>query len=297
MRLLIALCALALAFLGPGASIVAAAKTDGYLLRDTTSLPPPAAGMARLVVARDMRILEVWDNEYVFVDHAPIGILAQRTAIATEVAPGWHRVWLGRSRKVGVWMEFVADGRYLLRLREIMNAGAWHGDLVRESGEGYAAFALNKNMKLAIMDERGRDKLQRDLGPPSAEADQRDSTAREHARAQAALPIVIPEAWYLPYPSDAGANEWQSHGGTLTLDEKSLRYVRADTLVLEIPRQAITDVYFGSQKGGTENPWIKVGYQEAGADKGATFADAKVSTATENYNRLFAELVRGKPGH
>lgn len=297
MRLLTALCALAFVTLRSSAPAFAGPQKDGYMLRDTTSLPPPATGMARLVVARDMRILDTWDPEYVFVDRTPIGVLAQRTAIATEVAPGWHRVWLGRGRKVGVWMEFVPDGRYLLRLREIMNANAWQGDLVRESGEGYAAFALNKNMKLAVMDERGRNALMRDLGRLPADADQRDSTARENAKARAALPIVIKEAWYLPYPSNAGANVWQSHTGTLTLDEQSLRYVRAETLVVEIPRRAITDVYFGSQKGATENPWIKIGYQEGGLDKGVTFADAEVSTATENYNRLFAELARGTPGH
>jgi len=109
----------------------------------------------------------------------------------------------------------------------------------------------------------------------------------------AALPIVIPEAWYLPIPSDAGANVWHSHTGTLTLDEKSLRYVRADTLVVEIPRATMTDVYFGSQKGGYENPWIKVGYREGALDKGATFADAQILTASESYNRLFAELAKG----
>lgn len=294
MRLATALCVFVM--LALSASSFAASQKDGYMLRDTTSLPPPAEGLARLVVARDMRVLEVWDDEYVYLDRTPLGILPQRSALAAEVPAGWHRVWLGRGRTSEVWMEFVPGDRYLLRLRETMNAGAWRGDLVRETADGYAQFALNRNMKLAVMDARGRDVLTRDLGRPSDKTAKQDSTARERAIARAALPIVIPEVWYLPLPSDAPAVTWQSHPGTLTLDASTLRYTRADTLVLEIPRASISDVLFGAQKGGLENPWIKIGYREGEVEKGATFSDSKISTATENYNRLFAELTRAKPG-
>jgi len=298
MRLLAALCLLAI--LASGASTVTRAageQEDGYMLRDTTGLPPPAPGMARLVVARDMRVLEVLREEYVFVDRTPVGLLAQKTAIATEIPAGWHRVWLGRGRAASVWMEFVPDGRYLLRLREQMIAGAWRGDLVREAATGYAEFALGRGMRLSVMDARGRQKLLKDLGRPPADSARKDSSAVAQARARAALPMVIKEAWYLPVPSEAAANVWQSHTGTLTLDEKSLRFVRADTLVIEIPRTSVTDVYFGAQKGNTENPWIKVSYKQNGNELGATFADAATFSSTDNYNRLFAELVKGLPGH
>jgi hypothetical protein len=298
MRIRTGLCLCAIAALGiTGTAVAAPVQKDGYLLRDTTSLPPPAAGMARLVIARDMRVLEVLREEYVFCDRTPLGLLAQRSAIAVEVPPGWHRVWLGRGRSAAVWMEFVADGRYLLRLREQMVAGAWRGDLVREAAAGYAEFALGRGMQLSVMDARGTEKLQKDLGRPPANAAQKDSTARAEATAKAALPIVIKEAWYLPIPSDAPASSWQSHTGTITLDDKSLRFVRADTLVIEIPRASVTDVNFGAQKGGAENPWIKVTYRENGEERGATFADAVTFASTETYNRLFAELARGLPGH
>ena len=298
MRIRTALCVCAIAALGfTGTAVTAPEQKDGYQLRDTTGLPPPAPGMARLVIARDMRVLEVLREEYVFCDRTPLGLLAQRTAIAVEVPPGWHRVWLGRGRSGSVWMEFVPDGRYLLRLREEMVAGAWRGDLVRESAAGYAEFALGRGMQLSVMDARGAEKLRKDLGRPPANAAQKDSTARAQAMARAALPIVIREAWYLPIPSDAPANQWQTHTGTITLDDKSLRFVRADTLVVEIPRASVTDINFGAQKGGTENPWIKVSYRENGEERGAAFADAATFTSTDNYNRLFAELARGLPGH
>jgi hypothetical protein len=295
MRRLIALCATACLLPVLTTSAPAAwQQKDGYTLRDTTSLPPPAAGMARLVVARDMRILDVADEEFVFLDRTPLGKLPQRTALATEVTPGWHRVWLGRGRSSQVWMEFAPGARYLLRLRERVTDNVWRGDLVRESGEGYAEFALGRGMKLAVLDKRGEQELLKDLGRRTPTA-REDSTALAKARAGAALPIVIREAWYLPLPSDESSHLWMNSAGTLTLDATSLRYTRGDSLVLEIPRTSVTDVYFGAQKGNVENPWIKVGYRLGETPRSAGFADASLPTATENYNRLFAELARTLP--
>jgi hypothetical protein len=293
MKLLIALCAFAWICLGSAAPSLAAPKPQrGYMLRDTTSLPPPAPGMARLVVSRDMRIHSELKPEFLYVDRTPVGFLAQLTAVTTEVSPGWHHVWFGRGSPAEVWMEFVPDARYLLRLREIQSGnGTWRADLVREGADGYAQFALGRGMQLSVMDERGRGALERNLGHPS-NAEKADSTAREKARADGALPIVIHEVWGLPIPSDAPATVWQNHSGTLTVDDQSLRLMRADTLVVAIPRDSVTSVYFGSQKGGQENPWIKVGYRENGVEKGVALADANRSTATWNYNRLFAELVK-----
>jgi hypothetical protein len=287
MRFVTALCAFACLILSSSAF-----AQKGFVLRDTTALPPPAAGMARLVVARDMAPTEYLKPEFVFVDSTPVGVMPQRTAVTTEVPAGWHRVWLGRGSKAEVWMEFVPDGRYLLRLREIFSGGTWRGDLVRESGEGYAEFALNREMKLAVMDARGKQDLEKDLKKVVRKW---DPQAREKATASAALPIVIQEAWFLPIPSDADPGTWQNHTGVLTLDGKSLRFVRADTLVVEIPRESMTNVRFGNMKGGLPNPWIKVGFREDMLDKGATFADATsiAPTATQSYNRLFAEIEKG----
>jgi hypothetical protein len=75
-------------------------------------------------------------------------------------------------------MEFVPDGRYLLRLRESIEGGTWRGDLVRENGEAYISFAKSRDMQLAIMDKKGRGALQRNIDklPPDVWAE--DSTAR-----------------------------------------------------------------------------------------------------------------------
>jgi hypothetical protein len=255
--------------------------------------------MARLVVARDMsNISASLKPEFVYVDRVPVGMLPQKTAVTAEVTPGWHRVWLGRGSSAGVWMEFTPDGRYLLRLRETIRNGSWRGDLIREHTEGYGQFAVSRKMKLAVMDQAGHDALVRHLGHPSNATRSQDSTARQHAIASARLPIVIKEAWYQPIPDDdAHPGDWQNNPGVLTLDESSLRFARGDSVVLEIPRGSITDVFFGSQKGGVENPWVKIGFKQNDADKGATFADASLSSSTENYNRLFAELAKSAGPH
>jgi hypothetical protein len=296
MRLLTALFAIACISLAVTPSAEAQKKGSGYELRDTTSLPPPAPGKAQLVVARDMRIMKDLKPEFVFVDRTPAGILPQLTAINTEVSPGWRRVRLGRGSQTEVWMEFVPDGRYLMRLRETKSGDTWRSDLVLENSDGYAQFALGRSMKLAVMNEAGKKALERNLGKPTRTTAKDDSIAGAKAKARAALPLVIKEAWYLPIPSDAAPTVWQNNPGTLTVDATSLRFARGDSVVVEIPRANITDVYFGSEKGGLENPWIKIGYTENTVDKGVTFADASAMNATDSYNRLFAELLRKIPG-
>lgn len=293
MKLLITLCALTWFVAVPTGAHAATKQGRGYVLVDTTSLPLPAAGKARLVVSRDMRIMQDLKPEFVFVDRTPIGILPQLSAVHTEVDPGWHRVWLGRGSDIEVWMEFTAGQGYLLRLRETMGAVGWQGDLVRESGAGYKEFALGKEMKLSVMDDRGRGALERDLGKPKKSDAKKDSIARQNAIAQATLPILIPEAWYVPLPSDLPASEYENDPGQLAIDDRSLRFTRGDSTVLEIPRADITEVYFGSQKAGRVNPWIKVGYRQNGEPREAGFCDAVLRTSTANYNRLFAEIAKG----
>lgn len=291
MRLLTGLCVLACVATLSGTALAGAQKR-GYMLRDTTSLPPPAAGKARLLVARDMTVTQEFKPEMVFADHAPVGLLPQKAAVTAEIDPGWHRVWLGRGGNAEVWMNFEAGQGYLLRLREIGSEGYWAGDLVRESSEGYSGFAVGRGMKLAVMDERGRGALERNLGKPSNKDALKDSTARARAIELSKLPIEVKEAWYLPFPSEVAPSDYQNKPGRLTLDEKSLRFTRGDSTVIEIPRADITSIRFGSQRGGGSQPWIKLGYKFQGNEIGAIFADTKVDTATETYNRLFAELAK-----
>lgn len=276
---------------------IAGQQKRGYMLRDTTSLPPPAAGKSRLLVARDMTVTQDLKPEMVYVDRLPLGILPQKAAVTGEIEPGWHRVWLGRGGNAEVWINFESGGRHLLRLREIGGQGYWDADLVQESVEGYAGFAVGRGMKLAVMDSRGRGALERDLGKPSNAQALKDSTARAHALDMARLPIVIKDAWYLPFPSNTAPSDYQNKPGRLTLDVVSLHFTRGDSTVIEIPRADITSIRFGSSRGGGSQPWIKIGYKFQGNEIGAIFTDTHVSTATDSYNRLFRELAKGPAPH
>jgi hypothetical protein len=67
-----------LACMTAAAATAQAAAPPPYVLRDTTSFPPPAPGTARLVVARERLLDQGLKPEFVFVDRTPIGHLPRR---------------------------------------------------------------------------------------------------------------------------------------------------------------------------------------------------------------------------
>jgi hypothetical protein len=289
---------LAIALCGTGLGIVdaALAQESPYVLRDTTSFPPPGAGMARVLVARERFMEQGLKPEFVYVDRTPIGLLPQKSAVTAEVPAGWHRVWLGRGAGAEVWIEMEAGGRYLVRLRENLNEGTWRADLVRDAGDGYADFAKEKGLKLAITSESGMGALTRNLEKKKPDANA-DSLARASAIAGAALPIRLAEAWYQDLLAPARVPmEYELHPGRLELDATTLRFVRGDTTAVEIPRESIEAVRYGGHRDNGPNPWIKIGYRIGGEEKAARFADTHRETATSSYNRLFAELQKSLSG-
>jgi hypothetical protein len=226
----------------------AQAQEAPYVLRDTTSLPPPSAGHARLLLSRERMLEQGLKPEYVFVDRTPFGQLPPRSASTGEITPGWHRIWLGRGATTEMWFEAVAGERYLVRLREALLDNNWRADLVRDSREGYRDFALGKGMKLAVTTTSGFGALRRNLEKlaPTAKA---DSLARGKAQSRAHLPIVIAEAWYRDLQGKTGPpSMYAQNPAKLTLDARSLTFKRADT-TLTIPRNSITTLRYGGMLG------------------------------------------------
>jgi hypothetical protein len=267
------------------------AQEAPYVLRDTTSLPPPAAGHARLLLSRERMLEQGLKPEFVFVDRAPFGMLPAKSASTGEITPGWHRIWLGRGSTGEMWFEAVAGERYLVRLREGLIDGSWHADLVRDSREGYADFALGKGMQLAVTTVSGVGALQRNLAKlvPTVKA---DSVARSKAQSRAHLPIAIVEAWYRDLQGKTGpSSSYDQKPGKLTLDATSLTFTRADTTI-SIPRSSITTLRYGGMKGDKYNPWLNVVFTMDGKERGAAFCDPGRGKGTESYNRLFAELEK-----
>ena len=83
----------------------------------------------------------------------------------------------------------------------------------------------------------------------------------------------------------------------MTLDATSLRYTRADTLVLEIPRSAVTVLHYGGIHRQQVNPWLDVHYDVGNGRRGASFVDSSPLRfeGTATYNRLFDELEKTNP--
>ena len=292
----ILLVSIALCATGLGAALTAEAQNAPYVLRDTTSLPPPAPGMARILVARERFLEQGLKPEFVYLDRTPLGMLPQKAAVTAEVPPGWHRVWLGRGARVELWMELEAGRGYLIRLRENLNEGTWRADLVRDASAGYGEFAKEKGLKLAITGESGFGALKRDLEKRKTDP-KADSLARERAKTGGALPIRFAEAWYQDLLAPARVPmEYEHHPGRLELDATTLRFVRGDTTAVEIPRASIEMIRYGGHRDNRPNPWIKIGYRVNGEERAAMFAELRPETATASYNRLFAELEKSPSG-
>jgi hypothetical protein len=267
------------------------AQEPPYVLRDTTSLPPTSAGHARLLISREGVLGQGMKPEFVFIDRKPFGMLPPKSALTAEITPGWHRIWFGRGATADTWLEVAAGGRYLLRLREDLIEDNWRSDLVLDSPEGYKDFAIGKGMKLALTTKSGYGALQRNLAKLAQPA-HADSTALATAKSRAQVPIMIAEAWYRDLQGKYGPPEYEQNPGKLTLDAEALRYTRADTTVIAIPRAAITMLRYGGMKGDRYSPWLNVVFMVEGKERGAAFCDPARGKSTESYNRLFAELEK-----
>ena len=271
----------------------ASAQPD-VVLRDTTGFPAPGPGMARLVIVRERQLRQDPKPEFVYVDRTPVGMILPKTGVTAIVAAGMHKVWLGRGLNVATWVDAAPDGRYLLRMREVIVNGTWHADFIMDSAEGYADFATANGFKLAVSGPGSMGSLERNLqkmkNDPKA-----DSLARERAIARATPPIQVAQAWYQDLDAPKEALEYERHPGKLVLDASALRFTLRDSVAVEIPRTAITTVRYGGTKNDLPNAWIKIGYTANGAERAAAFACTTQDSATVHYNRLFTELT--KLGH
>jgi hypothetical protein len=289
-----ALIALVLLVSSIGIVTPARAQPD-VVLRDTTGFPAPGPGMARLVIVRERQLRQDPKPEFVYVDRTPVGVILPKTGVTVIVPAGMHKVWLGRGLKVATWVNAAADGRYLLRMREVIANGTWYADFVMDSAEGYAEFAQANGFKLALSGPGSMGSLERNLekvkNDPKA-----DSLAVQRAIDRATPPIQVAEAWYrdLDAPPTAPM-DYEHHPGRLVLDDSALRFSAADTVALEIPRAAITSVRYGGSKDDRPNAWIKIGYTANGAERAAAFTSTRQDSATVHYNRLFQELTKQHP--
>jgi len=268
----------------------ASAQPD-VVLRDTTGFSAPGPGMARLVIVRERQLRQDPKPEFVYVDRTPVGVIQPKTGVTAIVPAGMHKVWLGRGLNVATWVDAAPDGRYLLRMREVIVNGTWYADFIMDSAEGYADFATANGFKLAVSGPGSMGSLERNLqkvkNDPKA-----DSLARERAIARATPPIQVAQAWYQDLDGPKESIEYERHAGKLVLDASALRFTLGDSVAVEIPRTAMTTVRYGGTKNDRPNAWIKIGYTVSGAERAAAFACTTQDSATVHYNRLFTELTK-----
>ena len=274
------------------ACVAPAAAQPDVVLRDTTGFPAPGPGMARLVIVRERHLRQDPKPEFVYVDRTPVGVILPKTGVTAIVPAGMHKVWLGRGLNVSTWVNAAPDGRYLLRMREVIVNGTWYADFVMDSPEGYADFAAANGFKLALSGPGSMGSLERNLekvkNDPKA-----DSLARMRAIARATPPIQVKDAWYQDLDNPPKQSmEYEHNSGKLVLDAAALRFTRGDTVAVEIPRNAITSVRYGGTKNDLPNAWIKIGYTANGAERAAAFTCTTNDSATVHYNRLFQELTK-----
>jgi len=285
------LAALVLLMSSIGVVSPASAQPD-VVLRDTAGFPAPGPGMARLVIVRERQLRQDPKPEFVYVDRTPVGVILPKTGVTAIVPAGMHKVWLGRGLKVATWVDAAPDGRYLLRMREVIVNGTWYADFIMDSPEGYADFATANGFKLAMSGPGSMGSLERNLEKVKDDP-KADSLARLRATARATPPIQVAEAWYQDLDAPKESLEYERHTGTLLLDGSALRFSLGDSVAVEIPRTAITTVRYGGTKNDRPNAWIKIGYTANGAERAAAFTCTRQDSATVHYNRLFAELAKG----
>jgi len=277
------------------AHITPAGAQPDVVLRDTTGFPAPGPGMARLVIVRERQLRQDPKPEFVYVDRTPVGVILPKTGVTVLVPAGMHKVWLGRGLKVATWVDAAAEGRYLLRMREVIVNGTWYAGFILDSPEGYAEFATANGFKLAVSGPGSMGSLERNLqkvkNDPKA-----DSLAKQRAIARATPPIQVAEVWYQDLDAPPREPmEYEHHSGRLVLDDAALRFTRGDSVAVEIPRGSITSARYGGTKDDRPNAWIKIGYTANGAERAAAFTCTTNDSATVHYNRLFTELSKQKP--
>jgi hypothetical protein len=204
------------------ACVAPAVAQPDVVQRDTTGFPAPGPGMARLVIVRERQLRQDPKPEFVFVDRTPVGVILPKTGVTAIVPAGMHKVWLGRGLNVATWVNAAADGRYLLRMREVIANGTWYADFVMDSPEGYAEFATANGFKLAVSGPGSMGSLERNLEKVKNDT-KADSLARLRAIARATTPIQIRDAWYRDLDSPpTDPMEYEHHSGKLVLDDTAL---------------------------------------------------------------------------
>lgn len=249
----------------------------------------PEPGRARLLLVREQIVRKnPMPPERLYLDQRPLGFLPQRSVVAADVDPGFHRLEgvLGCPPLV---IECRAGARVLLRLREVID----EHDAVRARwllDDPDLASDLIAQMELRHATATGRG---------LAELEQRRRTVSRGLAADSILApapgaeLVVDEVWF-EHPLDPLnlRRDFTTSTGTLVLGADAVDYVmdrRNRGVRVSIPYRDIVGLRFGGTRSATFQPWIDLFYRSEDRTLQASFADSGLDSEA-GYNRMFGAI-------
>lgn len=283
------------AVLGCGALMILAstlapapASSDSrYSLVSSPVLPAPRPGRAVVVLVREQFVrAKPMPQKNLFLDSAPLGLLAQKSLLIFDVAPGIHAVEAS-SDCAPLAFEVDAGETRMFRLRESINdldqnETSW----LEDDPTSFDALVQKKDVKESRLLPKGRHFLEERLDKldkaPTAEQEWLDDALASNA-------VVFHDILFdRPFRKDDVSRSFTEKAGTLTLTASGLEWDREGERFV-LPWNRVQSVRFAGSRFDDENPWVGfLHVAQDGSTMMAAFTDQREPYMARTYARIFA---------
>lgn len=272
-------------------STLAPAPASGdsrYTLVSRPALKAPTPGRATIALVREQFArAKPMDAKKLYLDGAPLGLLAQKSVLIFEVAPGMHAVEAS-SDCVPLPFETVHDETRVFRLREVINEQdivetSW----IEDDPLSFDALVSKQELKEIRLTNKGRETLEERLGKldaaPTAELEWLE-------RAVAADSVVFHDILFdRTFRKDDVSRSFTEKAGTLTLTRTGLEWHRTGGERFVLPWSRVTRIRFAGSRFYEENPWIGfLHVARDGSTMNAAFTDQREPAMARTYARIYA---------
>lgn len=287
------------AVLGCGALMIAVsslapAPVSGdsrYALVANPQLPPSDPGLATIVLVREQFArAKPMREKNLFLDGAPLGLLAQKSVIVFTTTAGTHAVEAS-SDCVPLAFEAEAGETRMFRLREVINPQdivetSW----IEDDPTSFGALVDKKDVKESRLLNEGRAFLEERLDKldkaPTAELEWLEG-------AVSAGTVEFREVLFdRRFRKDDVSRSFMQEPGTLRLTRTGLEWgYKGERFA--VPWSRVERIRFAGSRFYEENPWV--GFQHVGHDGSiitAAFTDSREASMARTYSRIFAVARR-----
>jgi hypothetical protein len=251
-------------------------------------LHSPSPGHATIALVREQFArAKPMDAKKLFLDGAPLGMLAQKSVLIFEVGPGTHAVEAS-SETVPLPFETVAGETRLFRLREVINERdivetSW----IEDDPLAFDALVSKHDLKEIRLTHQGREDLEDRLD----KLDQAPTVELEWLEdAVAAGRVVFTDILFdRTFRKDDVSRSFTEKAGTLTLTRTGLEWNREGGERFVLPWSRVSRIRFAGSRFYEENPWV--GFLHIGRDgstMSAAFTDQREPYMARTYARIFA---------